>query len=64
MVFHEDDLHARIEHIAIVFNLIRKLVLQLLKHDKTISGSLAGKREICAWRYDLAINLLRNATIS
>ena len=64
MVFREDDLHARVEHIAIVFNLFRKLVLQLLKHDKTLSGSLSGKREICAWRYDLAFNLLLNATFS
>lgn len=64
VVFREDDLHARVEHIAIVMNLLRKLVLQMLKHDTTLSGSMAGKREICAWRFDLALNLLRNAHVS
>lgn len=59
--FREDSLHARVEHIAIVMNLLRKLVLQLLKHDKTLSGSMAGKREICAWRFDLALKLLQCA---
>ena len=62
--FREDSTHARVEHIAIVFNLFRKLILQLLKHDKTLSGSLSGKREICAWRFDLALSLLENARIS
>ena len=64
VVFREDDLHARAEHIAIVMNLLRKLVLQILKHDTTLSGSMAGKREICAWRFDLALNLLRYAHFS
>ena len=64
VVFREDNLHARAEHIAVVINLFRKLVLQLLKHDKTLSGSMAGKREICAWRFDLALALLRNADFS
>ena len=64
VVFREDSLHARVEHIAVVINLFRKLILQLLKHDKTLSGSMAGKREICAWRFDLALNLLRNANFS
>lgn len=64
VIFREDDLHARVEHIAIVMNLLRKLVLQMLKHDTTLSGSMVGKREVCAWRFDLALNLLRNAHVS
>lgn len=64
VVFREDSLHARVEHIAVIINLFRKLILQLLKHDKTLSGSMTGKREICAWRFDLALNLLRNADFS
>ena len=64
VVFREDNLHARTEHIAVVINLFRKLVLQLLKHDKTLSGSMTGKREICAWRFDLVLALLRNADFS
>ena len=64
MTFGEDNLHARVEHIAIVLNMLRKLVLQLLKHDTTLSGSMAGKREICAWRFDLALALLQSASFS
>ena len=64
VVFREDNLHARVEHIAVVINLFRKLILQLLKHDKTLSGSMAGKREMCAWRFDFALNLLQQADFS
>ena len=62
--FREDSTHARAEHIAIVFNLFRKLILQLLKHDNTLSASMSGKREICACRFDLALSFLENARIS
>lgn len=62
--FREDDLHARVEHIAIVLNMLRKLVLQMLKHDTTLTGSMSGKREICAWRFDLACRVLENAAFS
>jgi hypothetical protein len=64
VVFREDSTHARAEHIAIVVNLFRKLVLQLLKHDSTLKGSMTGKREICAWRFDLALALIQHATFS
>ena len=64
MTFREDNTHARVEHIAVVLNLFRKQALQLLKHDKTLSASLSGKREICAWRFDLALNVLVNAVFS
>jgi predicted transposase YbfD/YdcC len=64
VVFREDSTHARAEHIAIVLNLFRKLVLLLLKHDATLKGSMAGKREICAWRFDLALQLLIHADLS
>ena len=64
VIFREDSTHARAEHIALVLNMFRKLVLQLLKHDTTLSASLNGKREICAWRFDLALNLLKNASVS
>lgn len=64
VVFREDNLHARVERIAVVINLFRKLVLQLLKHDKTLSGSMVGKLEICAWRFDLALDLLCKADSS
>jgi len=64
VVFREDNLHARVEHIAVVMNMLRKLVLQMLKHDTTLKGSMTGKREICAWRFDLALNLLTHASFS
>ena len=62
--FREDSACARVEHLAVVLNMLRKLVLQLLKHDATLSGSMTSKRQICAWRFDLALNLLRNAHVS
>ena len=53
--FHEDDMHVRLGHAAVVINMLRKLCMQMLKADTTVRDSLAGKRQRCAWSFDYAI---------
>ena len=62
--FHEDDMHVRIGHAAIVINTFRKLCMQMLRADKTVKDSLAGKRQRCAWSFDYAMTVASNYAIS
>lgn len=55
--FHEDDMHVRLGHAAIVINALRKLCMQMLKSDTSVKDSLAGKRQRCAWSFDYAISV-------
>ena len=55
--FHEDDMHVRLGHAAIVINALRKLCMQMLKADTSVKDSLAGKRQRCAWSFDYAISV-------
>jgi predicted transposase YbfD/YdcC len=59
-VFHEDDIHIRMGHAAQVLNIIRKLCMQMLKMDTSWKGSLAAKRQRCAWSFDYAQSVLKN----
>lgn len=52
MTFHEDDSRARIENAAEVLDILRKLALQLLKHETSVKASMRAKRLRCA--YDLS----------
>ena len=58
--FHEDDMHVRLGHAAVVINMLRKLCMQMLKADTTVRDSLAGKRQRCAWSFDYAIAVATN----
>ena len=55
--FHEDDMHVRLGHAAVVINALRKLCMQMLKADTSVKDSLAGKRQRCAWSFDYAISV-------
>ncbi len=55
--FHEDDMHVRLGHAAIVINALRKLCMQMLKADTSVKDSLAGKRQRCAWSFDYALSV-------
>ena len=55
--FHEDDMHVRLGHAAIVINALRKLCMQMLKADTSVKDSLAGKRQRCAWSFNYAISV-------
>ena len=58
--FHEDDMHVRMGHAAVVINMLRKLCMQMLKADSSVKDSLAGKRQRCAWSFDYALSVVRN----
>lgn len=62
--FHEDDMHVRLGHAAIVINTLRKLCMQMLKADSSVKDSLAGKRQRCAWSFDYAISVATGYAIS
>ena len=58
--FHEDDMHVRLGHAAVVINALRKLCMQMLKADTSVKDSLAGKRQRCAWSFDYALSVASN----
>ena len=58
--FHEDDMHVRMGHAAVIINMLRKLCMQMLKADSSVKDSLAGKRQRCAWSFDYALSVVRN----
>ena len=60
--FHEDDMHVRMGHAAVIINMFRKLCMQMLKADTSVRDSLAGKRQRCAWSFDYALSVVRNFT--
>ena len=55
--FHEDDMHVRLGHAAVVINAFRKLCVQMLKADTSVKDSLAGKRQRCAWSFQYALSV-------
>lgn len=58
VVFAEDDAHIRMGHAAVVLNMLRKMVLTLLKADSSVKGSLTSKRLRCAWDFSFALSVL------
>ena len=56
--FHEDDVHIRLGHAAIILNMFRKLCMQMIKADTSVKGSLSEKRQRCAWSFDFACSLV------
>ena len=58
--FHEDGMHVRLGHAAIILNAFRKLCLQMLKADTSVKGSLTEKRQRCAWSFDFACSIVEN----
>lgn len=58
--FHEDDMHARLGHAAVVINMFRKLCMQMLKADTSVKDSLTGKRQRCAWSFPYALTVIKN----
>lgn len=62
--FHEDDMHVRMGHAAVIINMLRKLCMQMLKADNSVKDSLAGKRQRCAWSFDYALSVVRNWALS
>ena len=57
--FHEDDMHVRMGHAAVIINMLRKLCMQMLKADTSVKDSLKGKRQRCAWSFEYAMNVVQ-----
>jgi len=57
--FHEDDMHVRMGHAAVIINMLRKLCMQMLKADTSVKDSLQGKRQRCAWSFEYAMNIVQ-----
>lgn len=61
VTFKEDSANVRIGNAAVVLNMIRKLVMQMLKADSSVKGSMKSKLLRCAWDFRYAIHVLQNA---
>ena len=57
--FHEDDMHVRMGHAAVIINMLRKLCMQMLKADTSVKDSLQGKRQRCAWSFEYAMKVVQ-----
>lgn len=62
VAFGEDNAHVRLGHAAVVLNILRKMVLLLLKTDSSVKGSISSKRLRCSWDFSFALNVISNAT--
>ena len=60
VTFQEDSAHIRLGNAAVVLNIFRKLVLQMLKADTTVKGSAQSKLLRCAWDFNYALSVVRN----
>ena len=61
VTFKEDSANIRIGNAAVVLNMIRKMIMQMLKADSSSKGSMKSKLLRCAWDFRYAINVLINA---
>ena len=62
--FHEDDMHVRLGHAAVVLNAFRKLCMQMLKADKSVKGSLSEKSSVVLGSLSLLVQLLTIGSLS
>ena len=61
VTFKEDSANIRFENAAIVLNMFRKYVMQLLKTDTSVKGSMKSKLLRCSWDFNYALSVLQNA---
>lgn len=60
VVFKEDSAHVRLGNAAVILNIFRKLVMQMLKADTSVKGSVHSKLLRCAWNFDYALSVIQN----
>ena len=60
MTFREDSAHVRLGNAAVVLNIFRKLVMQMLKSDTSIKDSVSSKLLRCSWDFDYALRVVAN----
>ena len=61
VTFHEDSANIHLDNAAVVLNMFRKLVMQLLKADTSVKGSMKSKLLRCAWDFPYALSVLQKA---
>lgn len=61
VTFKEDSANIRFENAAIVLNMFRKYIMQLLKADTSVKGSMKSKLLRCSWDFCYALSVLKNA---
>lgn len=54
----EDDCRVRTRNAAQNFSRLRRLTLNLLRHDTTCQAALRTKRLRCVWRHDYMLHIL------
>jgi len=64
VTFKEDGSHIRLGNAAIVLNLSRKLVLQILKADTSVKDSIQFKLLRCAWNFHFALHVILSCPLS
>ena len=60
VTFKEDSAHIRLGNAAVNLNIFHKLVLQMLKADTSVKGSVQSKLLRCAWNFDYALSVIQN----
>lgn len=58
MTLREDESRMRIKHSAENINILRKLALELIKHETSVKGSIKSKHQRCAWDTLYAFKML------
>ena len=56
--FHEDDCQARAKNAAEVFNILRKLALQMLKTESSYKCGMKSKRKMCGLGVESAMRVM------
>jgi len=62
VTFGEDNAHVRMGHAAVILNILRKMVLLLLKSDSSMKGSISSKRLRCSWDFSFALRVISNVS--
>ena len=60
VTFKEDSAHIRLGNAAVILNIFRKLVMQMLKADTSVKGSVQSKLLRCAWDFDYALSVIQS----
>ena len=58
VVFREDDDRNRTGYAQNNLSLMRKIALNLIKHEKTQKGSIKGRRKLAGWSDEYMLKVL------
>ena len=64
VTFQEDSIRIRLGNAAVVLNIFRKLVMQMLKDDTSVKGSIQSKLLRCSWDFNYALSVVHSSISS